>query len=76
MPATAAWRHAGPMHISDWPAPERPREKLLGRGAGALSDAELLALARERGWLAIEANRVRPTAQGRRFANDVIALFL
>ena len=35
-----------------------------------------LALARERGWLAIEANRVRPTAQGRRFANDVIALFL
>ena len=32
------------MHISDWPAPERPREKLLGRGAGALSDAELLAI--------------------------------
>jgi len=32
------------MAISDWPADERPREKLLGRGAGALSDAELLAL--------------------------------
>lgn len=30
--------------ISDWPAPERPRERLLARGAHALSDAELLAL--------------------------------
>lgn len=32
------------MAIRDWPADERPREKLLTRGAGALSDAELLAL--------------------------------
>src|SRR5947209_13237822 len=32
------------MTIRDWPAEERPREKLLARGAGALSDAELLAL--------------------------------
>ncbi len=32
------------MHIRDWPTHERPREKLLARGAGALSDAELLAL--------------------------------
>ena len=32
------------MHIRDWPEHERPREKLLARGAGALSDAELLAL--------------------------------
>jgi DNA repair protein RadC len=32
------------MHIRDWPESERPREKLLARGAGALSDAELLAL--------------------------------
>ncbi len=32
------------MAIKDWPAVERPREKLLARGAGALSDAELLAL--------------------------------
>lgn len=30
--------------ISDWPAEERPREKLLQRGAAALSDAELLAI--------------------------------
>jgi len=33
-----------PMTIRDWPADERPREKLLARGAAALSDAELLAL--------------------------------
>jgi DNA repair protein RadC len=32
------------MHIRDWPAEERPREKLLDRGASALSDAELLAI--------------------------------
>lgn len=32
------------MPITDWPASERPREKLLARGAGALSDAEILAL--------------------------------
>lgn len=32
------------MHIHDWPASERPREKLLARGVGALSDAELVAL--------------------------------
>ena len=34
----------GGMTIRDWPSDERPREKLLARGAGALSDAELLAL--------------------------------
>ena len=32
------------MPITDWPAAERPREKLLQHGAAALSDAELLAL--------------------------------
>jgi DNA repair protein RadC len=32
------------MSITDWPLGERPREKLLARGAGALSDAELLAI--------------------------------
>lgn len=32
------------MAITDWPEGERPREKLLQRGAGALSDAELLAI--------------------------------
>jgi DNA repair protein RadC len=30
--------------IKDWPEEERPREKLLARGSGSLSDAELLAL--------------------------------
>jgi DNA repair protein RadC len=32
------------MSIRDWPDGERPREKLLARGAHALSDAELLAV--------------------------------
>ncbi len=32
------------MSISDWPASERPREKLIEKGAEALSDAELLAI--------------------------------
>ena len=32
------------MAITDWPEAERPREKLLVRGAQALSDAELLAI--------------------------------
>jgi DNA repair protein RadC len=30
--------------ITSWPADERPREKLLHRGAGDLTDAELLAI--------------------------------
>ncbi|MFK7966541.1 MAG: DNA repair protein RadC [Burkholderiaceae bacterium] len=30
--------------ISDWPATQRPRERLLNEGASALSDAELLAV--------------------------------
>ena len=30
--------------INQWPAAERPREKLLERGAASLSDAELLAI--------------------------------
>jgi DNA repair protein RadC len=32
------------MLIRDWPASERPREKMVARGAGVLSDAELLAI--------------------------------
>ncbi|MEQ8955827.1 MAG: DNA repair protein RadC [Gammaproteobacteria bacterium] len=32
------------MTIAQWPESERPREKLLSRGPGVLSDAELLAL--------------------------------
>ena len=30
--------------IADWPASERPRERLIAHGAGALTDAELLAV--------------------------------
>ena len=32
------------MSIRDWPAAERPREKLLQHGSGSLSDADLLAI--------------------------------
>jgi len=32
------------MTIRDWPAAERPRERLLEKGATSLSDAELLAI--------------------------------
>jgi DNA repair protein RadC len=32
------------MNLRDWPAAERPREKLLSNGVAMLSDAELLAL--------------------------------
>ncbi|CAN5682042.1 radical SAM family heme chaperone HemW [soil metagenome] len=35
-----------------------------------------LAQARQRGWLVTDGIQVRPTATGRRFGNDVIALFL
>jgi DNA repair protein RadC len=43
------------MTIRDWPADERPREKLLGRGPGALSDAELLAILLRRGCRGLDA---------------------
>lgn len=32
------------MGIKDWPAEDRPREKLLRKGAAALTDSELLAI--------------------------------
>lgn len=32
------------MPINEWPAEQRPRERLIRHGAGALSDAELLAI--------------------------------
>jgi DNA repair protein RadC len=40
----ALGRQARVMAIRDWPSDERPREKLLAKGAAALSDAELLAI--------------------------------
>jgi DNA repair protein RadC len=32
------------MKITDWPKHERPREKLLAKGAATLTDSELLAI--------------------------------
>lgn len=48
------------MAISDWPAGERPRERLLAHGAATLSDAELLAVVLRtgiRGKSAVELGR-------------------
>lgn len=48
------------MNIRDWPAAERPREKLLAQGAASLSDAELLAVffgTGQRGLNAIDLGR-------------------
>ncbi len=63
------------MPITDWPEQERPREKLLARGPGALSDAELLAIFLRtgvRGKSAVDLARelltrlnYRPARQGR-----------
>ena len=44
MPTRTEAADTAAMHIRDWPANERPREKLLAGGAGVLSDAELLAI--------------------------------
>ena len=44
MSVPARRHHPDAMHIRDWPSTERPREKLLARGPGSLSDAELLAI--------------------------------
>ena len=48
------------MTIRDWPESERPREKMLERGAAALSDAELLAVfigSGRRGQTAVDLGR-------------------
>lgn len=49
------------MTIKDWPPDERPREKLLARGAAVLSEAELLAVllgSGTRGYSAVDLGRV------------------
>jgi len=55
------------MTIRDWPKTERPREKLLERGAYVLSDAELLAVllgSGTRGGSAVELARALLTEFG------------
>lgn len=55
------------MGISEWPEGERPRERLLAQGAGALSDAELLAVLLRtgvRGKNAVELGRELLTRYG------------
>ena len=45
-------------------------------GLGRESIAERLEIARARGWLDLDPERVVPTEPGRRFTNDVVSLFL
>lgn len=55
------------MHIREWPAEERPRERLLRQGAEGLSDAELLALfigCGTQGKSAVQVGRELLAAQG------------
>jgi DNA repair protein RadC len=57
------------MTIRHWPEDERPREKLLGKGAGALSDAELLAVflgSGRRGHTAVDVGRAQLVGAGGR----------
>jgi DNA repair protein RadC len=42
--ATPSFSRKKSMGIQDWPASDRPREKLIQRGPESLSDAELLAI--------------------------------
>jgi coproporphyrinogen III oxidase-like Fe-S oxidoreductase len=49
-------------------------EKRTGLPRAAIAGE--LTIASERGWIAITGDRVVPTELGRRFTNDVIALFL
>jgi DNA repair protein RadC len=64
--AAAPTESSDPMTIRDWPSEERPREKLLARGPGALSDAELLAvfLGSGRGASAVDLGRDLLTRAG------------
>lgn len=55
------------MAITDWPTDERPREKLLARGAESLSDAELLAIflrTGQQGMTAVDLARTQLAAGG------------
>lgn len=56
------------MNLRDWPAAERPREKLLQGGAGQLSDAELLAIllgtSGNRGMNVVDLARIMLTKYG------------
>ena len=52
------------MAIGDWPASERPRERLMDRGAQALSDAELLAIFLRTGHSGVSAVELARQALG------------
>ena len=62
------------MGISDWPEHERPRERLINEGAGALSNAELLAVFLRVGVKGSNAVQLG-TALLERFDNSINSVF-
>src|SRR5271166_1063578 len=61
------------MAIPDWPSGERPREKLLDKGAAALSDAELLAAAEIARRQMAETLRAGPSLASPRATRDYLS---
>src|SRR5258707_6518660 len=55
--------------ISEWPKDERPREKLMNHGCGALSDAELLAILIRTG-----AGKVTAVDLAKKLVSDYLSL--
>ncbi len=69
------------MYLQDLPPDARPREKLLARGAGALADAELLALLLRTGirgkgvlQMAHELLQIKPNADGAKGFDGIAGL--
>src|ERR1700692_290597 len=61
------------MAIRDWPSDERPREKLLDKGAAALSDAELQAAAESARRQLSETLRAGPSLASPRATRDFLS---
>ena len=62
------------MAIKDWPAAERPREKLLAQGAAALSDGELLAIFLRTGMVGRDALEIARDLLGRFGGEEFVVL--
>ena len=60
------------MAITDWPEGDRPREKLLQRGASSLSDAELLAIFLRTGVVGKSAVDLARELLTRAFAGELV----
>ncbi|HEX2210977.1 MAG TPA: DNA repair protein RadC [Longimicrobium sp.] len=70
MPAVAPCLESGALKIKEWPATDRPRERLRTLGPGSLSSRELLALLIETG---MPATDERPARSALDVAGDLLA---